>query len=118
MDIEFTTQMLQLAHVAETPEVFRPGTLVALTALEEAGHLAKDDAEFFRESYRFLRSVEARLRLMNTTARHDLPDDPHELTKLAYLLDAAGPEFLAAECQRYTLENRRRFGRIFEAQLR
>ena len=37
-------------------------------------------------SYRLLRTIEGRLRLMNSTARDQLPQDPVELTKLANLL--------------------------------
>ena len=36
-----------------------PGTLAALEALENAGYLSGEDAEFFAESYRFQRAVEA-----------------------------------------------------------
>ena len=89
-----------------------PGTLPALAKLHEAGHLGKQDSQFFRESYRFLRSVEARLRLMNTAARHDLPDDEGELDKLAYLLNYPGIEELLADCQKYTSGNRERFNRL------
>ena len=91
-----------------------PGTLSALAALAEAGYLDKDDFRFFDRSYRFLRSVEARLRLMNTTARHDLPEDETELAKLAYLLSYTASEPLLADCHKYTSENRCRFDRLFD----
>jgi glutamate-ammonia-ligase adenylyltransferase len=118
VDIEFAVQMLQLAHAAARPEVLVPNTLSAIAALEEAGFLAKDDADFLGESYRFLRSIEARLRLMNTTARHDLPEDESELGRLAYLLNCASPERLTADCRRYIAENRRRFERLFDTAAR
>lgn len=113
VDVEFTVQMLQLRHASETPEVLTPGTLDALAALHEHGYLNDDDFEAFSTSYRFLRRIEARLRLMNTTARHDFPQDLMELKKLAYLLDYESPEKLAEDCERYTAENRARFERIF-----
>ena len=112
LDIEFAVQLLQLKHVRENPAVFRPGTCEAIEALRQADCLPADDADFFHQSYRFLRSVEARLRLMNTTARHDLPVDDTELAKLAYLFDAVGPEDLRQKCRDYMAENRRRFWRI------
>ena len=40
----------------------------------------------FRRSYRFQRSIEARIRLMDATGRHELPESDRELAKLAYLL--------------------------------
>lgn len=113
VDVEFAVQMLQLRAAAETPETLTPGTFDALTALHEHGYLSREDWEGFSNAYRFLRRVEARLRLMNTTARHDFPQDDAELTKLAYLLEYPSPEQLAEDCRRYTAENRARFARIF-----
>jgi glutamate-ammonia-ligase adenylyltransferase len=114
VDIEFTVQMLQLQHAASNPEVIVPGTLDAIDALCGAGFLSDDDASYLQESYRFLRSVEARLRLMNTTARHDVPMDDMELKRLAYLLNYDGPEALRQDCLRYRAENRRRFHALFD----
>jgi len=113
VDIEFTVQMLQLRHAAQTPSVLIPGTLDAIAALQTAGYLSDEDASFFSSSYRFLRNIESGLRLMNTTARHDLPDDKFELKKLAYLLDYPSGEALADSCRDFTLQNRNHFNRIF-----
>jgi glutamate-ammonia-ligase adenylyltransferase len=63
-----------------------------------------------------LRGIEAGLRLMNTTARHDLPDDDRELNKLAYLLRAPSSSVLVQQCQKHTRENRRLFDELFAAQ--
>jgi glutamate-ammonia-ligase adenylyltransferase len=116
VDIEFAVQMLQLRHAGESPEVLVPGTLEALEALHKAGHLGDADFAYLTESYLFLRRVEARLRLMNTTARHDMPTDPVELARLAFLLDYDSPEKLLSAAERYTRENRVRFDRLFDAQ--
>ena len=115
MDVEFAVQMLQLKHDGEQPDVLRPGTLDALIALHEQGCLSHEDFEAFSHAYRFLRRVEAGLRLLNTTARHDFPEDEMELRKLAYLLAYPSPEELARDCRRYMQDNRRRFNRIFDA---
>jgi len=115
VDTEFLVQMLQLKHGGDDPSVRVPGTLDALTALEVAGYLSSDDAEYFRNSYRFQRSVEARIRLMNAAGRHELPENPRELGKLAYLLDYSNPQTLVAEAERIFAENRRRFNRLFDA---
>lgn len=112
LDVEFLVQLLQLQHGRERPEVLRPGTLEALAALRDAGVLAADDADSLGRGYRFLRTIESRLRLMNTPARHDFPDDPHVLDKLAYLLHTPSREALADECRAITSENRRRFERL------
>jgi glutamate-ammonia-ligase adenylyltransferase len=115
VDTEFLVQMLQLKHGGSDPAVRVPGTLDALTALELGGYLSAADAEFFRQSYRFQRSIEARIRLMNATGRHELPDNDRDLAKLAYLLGYSKPQALVAEAERMFAENRARFNRIFDA---
>jgi glutamate-ammonia-ligase adenylyltransferase len=114
VDIEFTVQMLELKHAGGKPQVAVPGTLEALHQLHAAGIMDRENYEFFVASYRFLRAIQSRLRLMSTTARDNLPDEPRELLKLAKLLGYEGTEGLMADCQRYTSENRHRAERIFE----
>ena len=106
--------MLQLKHAAEDISVLQPGTLSALTALREAGYLGEDDQAFFDRAYRFLRSIESHLRLMNTTARHDLPSEAADLSKLAWLLDFSSGQALADEVADITHETRSRFNRLFD----
>ena len=117
VDIEFVVQMLQLRHAQQFNEVLVPGTLDAIEALRNTECLNEQDATMLHESYVFLRSVESGLRLMNTTARHDLPDDPLELCKLAFLLGTPEPQELVEKCQHFRQENRQRFERIFQEQL-
>jgi glutamate-ammonia-ligase adenylyltransferase len=112
VDVEFAVQMLQLRHAAEYPQVLVPGTLDALGALHAAGCLDSEERDYFSRSYRFLRSVESGLRLMNTTARHDLPEGEGERKKLAYLLGCSSDKQLMDDCRDYTQENRRRFLRL------
>jgi glutamate-ammonia-ligase adenylyltransferase len=87
VDAEFAIQALQLKHLTEHPSVLVPGTLEAIEALAALGLLLPDSAAVFSENYHFLRSVEAKLRLVNTTARHDLPTDEKQLDQLAHLLN-------------------------------
>jgi glutamate-ammonia-ligase adenylyltransferase len=114
VDTEFLVQLLQLKHGGNDPNIRVTGTLDAISALETAGYLSKDDAEYFRQSYRFQRSVEARIRLMNAAGRHEFPDDPKELEKLAYLLGVE-PKALEERAMRTFAENRERFERVFGA---
>jgi [glutamine synthetase] adenylyltransferase / [glutamine synthetase]-adenylyl-L-tyrosine phosphorylase len=113
VDIEFLVQMLQLKHGARVASLAVTSTMAALDALAAAGILKPDDHEFFTSTYRFLRTIQSRLRLMSTTARDDLPDDPRELAKLAGLLGYTSGEGLLADCRRITDENRRRAQRLF-----
>ena len=114
VDTEFLVQMLQLKHGGADPSIRKPGTLDVLAALQAAGYLSHDDAEYFSRSYRFQRSVEARIRLMNAAGRHELPDNPRDLTKLAYLLGYPDSRELVAEAEHTFAENRARFNRLFD----
>ncbi len=114
VDTEFLVQMLQLKHGGSDPSIRVPGTVDALEALKQGGYLSADDADYFHQSYRFQRSIEARIRLMDFSGRHELPDTERDLAKLAYLLDSK-PQALVAEAERTFAENRVRFNRIFDA---
>jgi len=114
VDVEFLVQMLQLKHGDALPQIVVPATLDALAALRAEGVLKRDDADAFLKSYRFLRNVQARMRLMSTTARNDLPDDPRELAKLAGLLGYENGEALLSDCRGTTTDIRRRCERLFD----
>jgi len=118
MDIEFLVQMLQLKHGGDLPSIRRPGTLAALLAIHQQGLLPADDYEYFDRSYRFLRSVEAHIRLMKATGRHELPADETQLGKLAYLLGATDAPTLAKKTHAVLSENRRRFDRLFSVAMK
>jgi glutamate-ammonia-ligase adenylyltransferase len=115
VDVEFIVQMLQLKHAREMPEVLTPGTLDAIESLNRAGLLSDADARQLSQSYRFLRSVESGLRLMNTAARHDLPTDRMELEKLAFLIGWGNSQQLVDDCRRLRQRNRDCFHRLFDA---
>jgi glutamate-ammonia-ligase adenylyltransferase len=83
--------------------------LEALSALHSADFLSASDYEMFSESYRFLRTIESRLRLMHTTSRDDLPSDSFELARLAHALAYSdGAEFLS-DVDRTTRRVRERY---------
>lgn len=111
VDVEFIVQMLQLKFADTNHEVLVPGTIEAINAMLKIGAIEKDHALFLIESYQFLRSVESRLRLMNTTARHDLPTGD-KLEKLAYLLKIPADE-LSRRVEEYRTGNREMFERYF-----
>ena len=115
VDIEFTVQMLQMSHLTDSPDIVEARhARRALAALNHAGFMSHEDCEYYSRSYRFLRNIEARLRLMNTSARHDIPEDELQQRKLAFLLGYSSAELLHNDCHRFTEENRRRFNRVFD----
>jgi len=76
--------------------------------------LSVDDYELFDASYRLLRTIEGRLRLMNSTARDQLPQEPVELAKLARLLHYPSRDGLLVDYENATRQIRRCFDRIFD----
>lgn len=118
VDLEFLAQMLQLKHGADQPALETPNTVAALAALHDAGRINDADYELFSEAYRFLLTIQARLRLMNPTARDTLPDDAAELAKLARVLGYEDSAGLLADVEGYTSRIRQRFDEIFAAEER
>ncbi len=112
VDIEFLVQMLQLKHGPHDPAIHQPNTLRALNALYQGGYLAEADHTLFAEGYRFLRTLESRLRLVNATARDKLPADPTELAKIAHLMGFADPQVLLRHFEQCTGQIRRRFDQL------
>ncbi|TWT46477.1 bifunctional [glutamate--ammonia ligase]-adenylyl-L-tyrosine phosphorylase/[glutamate--ammonia-ligase] adenylyltransferase [Botrimarina hoheduenensis] len=118
VDTEFLVQMLQLRHGREDLSVRVPGTLDALEALERGGYLSAADGTFFREAYRLLRNVEARIRLMNSAGRHEFPTDEADLAKLAFLMGCPTFAELRDRVLATLAESRQRFDRLFAAAAR
>jgi glutamate-ammonia-ligase adenylyltransferase len=114
VDIEFLVQMLQLRHARANPKLRLPNTLEALRAFYAAKILDPDDYEVFDAGYRLLRTIESRLRLMNSTARDQLPQDPTELTKLSHLLHYPSSDGLLMDYENATRQIRQRFDQLFD----
>ena len=112
VDVEFLVQMLQLKHARGDSRLRVPNTLSALEEFYRTGLLSVDDYELFDASYRLLRTIEGRLRLMKSAARDQLPQDPVELTKLANLLHYPSSDGLLIDYENATRQIRRRFDRL------
>lgn len=114
VDIEFAVQLLQLRFAGNDESLRQSNTLDAIAALAEAGHLSVKDSEFFDDSYRFLRTMEARLQLMQSATPSELPRDEADRDKLAGVLHIDGGEALCEQFTHYTKGNRKRFERIVD----
>ena len=113
VDIEFIAQALQLIHGGAEQQLRTTETLPAVRALHEAGHLTNAQFDALTRSYRTLRLIEGRLRLLDATARHDFPADPAEQRKLAHLLGYGDAAALAADVQTITSRTRSEFEAVF-----
>jgi glutamate-ammonia-ligase adenylyltransferase len=112
LDVEYVVQLLQLQTAAAQPSVLVTNTQNAIAALAEVGALERGAADELGDNYRFLRRVESGLRLLNTSARHDLPEDRQELAQLAYLLGHSNPNRLREQCSAIRQANRAIFDRL------
>ena len=100
-DIEFSTQLLLLAHGRSDPMVRSPNTLLALEQLKRAGSIDSADADHLGVAYRYLRNIEHRLQLRDEQAIYEIPADDTGLNWLARVLGyrddpqrTAGEQFL------------------------
>ena len=114
VDVEFIVQMLQLKHIEENSKLRAPGTFNAIEKLKQAGFLSEEYCSLLSSNYQTLRAVEARLRLMDTAARHDFPNRDAEIAKLAFLLKSASIETLKKSVDDARASNRKLFELIFD----
>ena len=77
VDVEFAVQYLQLLQGGSRPTVRARGTLKALYELQRAGIVTLEQYKVLDEGYRFLRSLDVRLRLSHDASIDRF--DPHWL---------------------------------------
>ena len=108
-DIEFTVQLLQLVHGHLDPALRGAATLPTLSELRAAGYIDADDAGEMDEAYRFLRTVEHRVQLVDEQQVHAIPEDAAALDRLARVMghrdqaDASAGEQLTRALRRTQL---------------
>lgn len=112
LDVEYLVQGLQLHFASAQAEVLETNTQQAIARLASAGRLKPDVAELLGDNYRFLRRVESGLRLLERSARHDLPADRQDLAQLAYLLGHGNPDRLRDQCLAAMASNRLIFDQV------
>ncbi len=82
-EIEFFIQALQLVYAGKNPKLRERNSLRALDTLLAANLLAEDDHQKLREAYRFLRSVEHRIQMVQERQTHNLPAKGEEMLALS-----------------------------------
>jgi glutamate-ammonia-ligase adenylyltransferase len=121
VDIEFIAQFLQLAYGSTLHGLRVGSTLKALDAARDTGLLADLDAAHLCESYRFLRTVQNRLRIVGDRETSVLPKDPCRLDRLARRLeyeagyDVRPGDRLLADYERHTERVRKIYEATFSA---
>jgi glutamate-ammonia-ligase adenylyltransferase len=105
-DVEWTVQMLQLAH-----DVRQPSTVRAIAELHDRRFLAADDAEVLLDAYRFCEEARNRWFLVRGQRSDSLPGG-RSLEVLARSLGTTGPA-LRDHYRRVTRRSRRVVERLF-----
>ncbi len=86
VDIEFLTQMLQLAHGHRFPALRRRKTLEALNALRDQHILTEAEYRLLFDGYLFLRRLDHRLRLERDQSIDAFEAEPARLDGIAHAL--------------------------------
>lgn len=118
VDVQCIVAVGKLSRSQDQPSISSTGIIDSLQELADAGVYQKADTEALIEDYRYLRNVEAKLRLINTVSRHELPlsqdGDVHtlEMQMLARLLDEPDPVTIVDRCDQARRNIRQRFQRL------
>ena len=86
-EIEFFTQTRQLIAGGRNPELRLRGTVPALEKLTAEGWIPDTQAHQLIDHYRFHRTVEHRLQMVQDAQTHSLPGSDEGMTRLADMMD-------------------------------
>ena len=96
-EIEFFAQTQQLILGGRDPSLRAHGTVDALNALCARGHVSAESARELTKSYRFLRTLEHRLQMMEDEQTHTVPKTPQGVAHTACFMGFAdGSSFALA----------------------
>lgn len=82
-EIEFFIQALQLVYAGKNPGLRERNSLTALATLKNARLIPEEDYQALTEAYRFLRTVEHRIQVVQERQTHSLPRKEEEFAALA-----------------------------------
>lgn len=112
-DIEFVTQLLQLRHGPDNPDLRVTSTVEALRLLRDNEILDIGDYTALSDAYLFCTRVRLRLHLQKGLASDSLPTDPGESSRLALSMGFGRTAELREQYRRYTRRSRRSFEALF-----
>lgn len=82
-EIEFFIQALQLVYAGKNPNLREKNSLTALQTLRQSRIIKEADCIALSEAYRFLRTVEHRIQVVQERQTHALPRKEEEMRALA-----------------------------------
>ena len=98
-EIEFFVQTQQLIAGGRNPKLRGRGTLAMLDALADAEWITPATALELQQAYRFLRTIEHRVQMVNDEQTHALPSDAQAFESLARFAGFASSAGFAAKLQ-------------------
>ncbi|WP_437204341.1 glutamine synthetase adenylyltransferase [Planctomicrobium sp. SH664] len=113
-DIEFVTQLLQLIHGSNTPEIHSINTLDGLIRLVDAELILPEEYRRLTGGYLLLRTIEHSLQLMHNQQEHLLPKSPRGLAYLARRLDFPNSKTFVEQYELHTRSVREIFERYLD----
>ncbi|WP_119679148.1 bifunctional [glutamine synthetase] adenylyltransferase/[glutamine synthetase]-adenylyl-L-tyrosine phosphorylase [Indioceanicola profundi] len=113
-EIEFFAQTQQLIYGGREFPLRAPATLDALDALVEAGRVERRVADELGECYRFLRTVEHRLQMVDDHQTHELPKTDEGVAKIAAFLGYADPQAFRDDLYGTLTRVEDHYARLFE----
>ena len=111
-DVEFAVQLLQMVHGRADETIRDPTTLSALAHLTRGGYVGREDGAALDEAYRFLRTLEHRMQLVQLRRTHVLPEDDDALRQLGRSMGMTREP--VAELDRQWRRHRREVRRLHE----
>ena len=94
-EIEFFIQALQLVYAGKNPRLRERNSLKALDTLLAARLISEDDHRQLTDAYRFLRTAEHRIQVVQERQTHNLPAKEEEMQALARRCGFLRPNGLA-----------------------
>ena len=86
-EIEFFIQTLQLLYGGKDPRIREKSSLATLKKLYEGKYIGFEEFNILTRSYKFLRTVEHRLQILDGRQTQLIPDKENEFAKLAKRLE-------------------------------
>jgi glutamate-ammonia-ligase adenylyltransferase len=113
-EIEFFAQTQQLIWGGRLPALRLSGTCAALDALAAVGQVAPEAAQDLKDSYRFLRTLEHRLQMIEDAQTQTLPAQPERLNELAVFMGYDAPDDFRATLLGHLGRVEAHYARLFE----
>jgi len=115
-EIEFFIQALQLVYAGKDSRLREKNSLASLEILKNAQLLTAGDCRLLADAYRFLRTVEHRIQVVQERQTHNLPKKADEYTALARrcgYLSLDGSELFRTELERHRANVSFIYGNLF-----